>query len=47
MVKATKKGKKVVQKKEKKIKKEKKVRDPNAPKRGLTAFLYFVTAKRE
>eukprot|EP00828_Plagiopyla_frontata_P002987 TRINITY_DN1071_c0_g1_i2.p1 TRINITY_DN1071_c0_g1~~TRINITY_DN1071_c0_g1_i2.p1 ORF type:complete len:145 (+),score=41.18 TRINITY_DN1071_c0_g1_i2:139-573(+) len=47
MVKATKKVKKVVQKKEKKPKKEKKVKDPNAPKRGLTAFLYFVQAKRE
>jgi hypothetical protein len=33
-------------KKQKKEKKEKKEKDPNAPKRALSAWIYFTTAKR-
>ncbi|KAI8468544.1 MAG: high mobility group box domain-containing protein [Monoraphidium minutum] len=44
--KAAAKSPKKVAKKEKPAKKEKKVKDPNAPKRPLSAYMYFSADKR-
>ena len=42
-----KKEKKPKEKKEKKAKKEKKVKDPNAPKKALSAFFFYQKTRRE